>query len=260
MASLYQDDLAYIHDAGFGDFARDAAPGILDMMASHGVRSGLVVDLGCGSGILTAELLRAGYEALGVDASPAMITLAKKRAPNAKFVCASLTDFKFPPCGAVLAVGEPLSYAFSGEPGMAKPGALLHRIRRALRPGGLLIFDVAAPAPLPELRERSGMSEGKDWTLFFHSAELPGDKLLRRRIITFRKTGALYGRSEEVHELRLFTPGSLVRELTRKAFEIRLLRSYGALRLRDTQIAFLCVRPTHKRTGRPLNPLQTSSR
>jgi trans-aconitate methyltransferase len=56
----YREDLAYIHDQGFGDFARKAAPGLLAMLRRGGIRSGLVVDLGCGPGHWARELLRKG--------------------------------------------------------------------------------------------------------------------------------------------------------------------------------------------------------
>ena len=49
-APFYGPDLARIHDAGFGDFARDAGDGIVAMLRDAGIRGGLVVDLGCGSG------------------------------------------------------------------------------------------------------------------------------------------------------------------------------------------------------------------
>jgi len=47
----YGEDLAYIHDVGFGDFAWRAAPGVLARLQRHGVDHGTVVDLGCGTGI-----------------------------------------------------------------------------------------------------------------------------------------------------------------------------------------------------------------
>ncbi len=75
----YKDDLAYIHDVGFGDFARNSAPGLLEILQSHGVLTGLVVDLGCGSGIWARELVRAGYQVLGIDISPEYVSAAEKR-------------------------------------------------------------------------------------------------------------------------------------------------------------------------------------
>jgi 2-polyprenyl-3-methyl-5-hydroxy-6-metoxy-1,4-benzoquinol methylase len=79
----YNEDLAYIHDVGYGGFAEGAAPGVLRILREAGIGDGLVVDLGCGSGIWARHLTDAGYEVVGVDISPAMIRLARKRAPTA---------------------------------------------------------------------------------------------------------------------------------------------------------------------------------
>ncbi|MFY9574661.1 MAG: class I SAM-dependent methyltransferase, partial [Blastocatellia bacterium] len=65
MKGSYKDDLAYIHDTGFGDFARTAAPGLLEILRTNRIVTGLVVDLGCGSGLWAQALSRAGYEVLG---------------------------------------------------------------------------------------------------------------------------------------------------------------------------------------------------
>jgi ribosomal protein L11 methylase PrmA len=45
----YENDLAYIHDRGFGAFATGSAPYLLKMLQQQGISEGLVVDLGCGS-------------------------------------------------------------------------------------------------------------------------------------------------------------------------------------------------------------------
>jgi SAM-dependent methyltransferase len=71
----YQDDLAYIHDAGYGDFAREAAPGLLHILGQGGIRKGRVIDLGYGSGVWARQLVNAGYEVLGIDLSAALIDL-----------------------------------------------------------------------------------------------------------------------------------------------------------------------------------------
>ena len=85
VGSIYREDLSFVHDAGFGGFARAAAPHLLDLLRRRGIESGAVVDLGCGSGIWARELVDAGYEALGIDASAAMVRLARRRAPAARF-------------------------------------------------------------------------------------------------------------------------------------------------------------------------------
>src|SRR5205807_5497057 len=52
MPLVYSTDLAYVHDAGFSDFARRAVPELVKILSRHGIRRGLIVDVGCGSGAL----------------------------------------------------------------------------------------------------------------------------------------------------------------------------------------------------------------
>ena len=106
MKEWYGEDLAYIHDAGFGGFALGVAPGILEILTQNGIRDGLIVDLGCGSGILARELIEDGYRVLGIDISEAMIDLARKKAPDAEFWIASLFETDIPSCAAVTSTGE----------------------------------------------------------------------------------------------------------------------------------------------------------
>ena len=111
-ADAYQDDLAYIHDAGFGGFAKGSAPGLLRLFRQNAIIEGVVVDLGCGSGIWARALADSGYEVVGVDISPAMIELARQRVPEATFHVQSFVAFPIPACRAVTAQGEVFNYVF----------------------------------------------------------------------------------------------------------------------------------------------------
>jgi SAM-dependent methyltransferase len=71
-------DLALVHHRGFG-FPRACAPGILTLLDPVRSRNGLVLELGCGSGLLTAELTAAGHRVIATDASPAMLDLARSQ-------------------------------------------------------------------------------------------------------------------------------------------------------------------------------------
>jgi ubiquinone/menaquinone biosynthesis C-methylase UbiE len=55
-----------------------------------------ILDLGCGSGIQSKQLLQAGLEVIGLDLSPEMIRQAKKRIPKAKFIVGDITKMDFP--------------------------------------------------------------------------------------------------------------------------------------------------------------------
>jgi len=235
----YGDDLAYIHDAAFSDYGRNTTPGLLRILRRNGVTNGLVVDLGCGSGRWARELNQRGYAVVGVDQSPAFIRLARKIAPQSKFVLASLLRVKLPACDAVTSIGECLNYCFDRKTGNRELARLFSRVHRALRPGGVFIFDVAEPARIPEEGQRRTWSQGADWAIL---AETSGDrsrKALTRRIISFRKIGGRYRRGEEIHRLRLYSADEVVTMLERAGFRAECMRGYGQFRLPPGIVCFL---------------------
>jgi SAM-dependent methyltransferase len=217
-SALYGSDLAHVHDVAFGAWARDAAPFVLARLREAGIEEGLVVDLGCGSGIWAAELLAAGYEVLGVDASPEMLSIARKRAPDAELERASLHDAKLPPCAAVTIIGECVNYV-----GPSSLELLFQRVHAALEPGGLLVFDAAGPGREPELRRRARY-EGEDWVMRVEVHEDREARTLTRRIALVRD-----GRSSEaLHALRLYEPDVVVDWLESTGFTATRHPSYGA--------------------------------
>jgi SAM-dependent methyltransferase len=111
----YREDLAYVHDAGFRDYALNAAPGLLRILHGNGVREGLIVRLGCGSGRWAAELNRSGHAVIGIDQSPSMVQLARRIARASTFRIGSLWSAKLPACAAVTSLGECLNYCFDSS-------------------------------------------------------------------------------------------------------------------------------------------------
>lgn len=228
MTHGYAADLAHVHDVGFGGFARDAAPGLLRRLRAAGVADGVVVDLGCGSGIWAAELLAAGYDVVGVDASPDLLAIARTRAPAATFRDASIYDADLPSCAAVTALGEILSYRFDERAGRDAARALLRRVHAALRPGGLVLFDVVTPGREPAAGRRT-FTEGDGWLLAMH-ADQAADGTLTRRITTFRREdgGETWRRADEEHRLWTWQVADVLADLEDAGFtEARALDGYG---------------------------------
>jgi len=238
----YRADLAYVHDAGFGGFADAAAKSLLDLLPARGPRDGLVVDLGCGSGILAAAVAKAGYDVLGFDISRAMIELSRRRVPQGTFHRASVLDVEIPSCVAVTAVGEIFNYLFDRRHSLARLRELFRRVHRALVPGGLFLFDVALVGRVPEGTRRS-YSEKGDWACLYEAEEDRRKKVLTRRITTFRKVGPSYRRDHEVHRLRLFDRDGLAVPLRKLGFRVRAVRRYGELRFPPGYIAFVARKP-----------------
>jgi 2-polyprenyl-3-methyl-5-hydroxy-6-metoxy-1,4-benzoquinol methylase len=105
----YRRDLALAHHLGFGFHAEACAPGILALLAPVLARGGLVLELGCGSGLLTRDLTSAGHRVVATDASPAMLELARGYAPRADIRQLALPADPLPRADAVVSVGHVLS-------------------------------------------------------------------------------------------------------------------------------------------------------
>ncbi|MBX7219723.1 MAG: class I SAM-dependent methyltransferase [Blastocatellia bacterium] len=248
MATWYNEDLAFIHDAGFGDYALNCAPGIVSTLQENHIRAGLVVDLGCGSGLLARELVRAGYQVLGIDISEEMVRIAKIRAPQAEFWVRSLFETELPSCQAATSIGECFNYLFDRENSPAILQGLFQRVYDALQPEGIFLFDNAEPGQTPPNQSVKGFTEGPDWLVLFEKREQPETALLTRRITTFRKVGEHYRRSDEMHEQRLYRTPDIADTLRRVGFRVHVCRKLGSYEA-PAQHAFFVARKPGKDQG-----------
>ena len=240
---MYNPDLAFIHDTGFADYALKSAPGILNTLSRSIERGGLILDLGCGSGLLSGELLKAGYRVLGIDVSPAMIRIARRKARGAKFLVASAYDATLPECLAVISVSECLNYMSVGRNHHRDLTTLFCRVYRSLAPGGVFVFDMAVPGQVPSGKTVTVFSEGSDWLVLAAKQEDPTSRVLTRRIITFRESGGKYRKSEEVHRQALYPSAEVARDLRTAGFTVRVSRGYGDFRLPGARAAFVARKP-----------------
>lgn len=100
----------------------------------------VLVDLGCGAGLLAPHLEGKGYTHIGVDRSPSAIALAAEHgvlAVRGDVLAVPLADG----CADVVAAGEILEHVHD------LPGAVSEACR-LLRPGGLLVIDTLAATAL----------------------------------------------------------------------------------------------------------------
>lgn len=104
-----------------------------------------VLDLGCGTGELAAELADLGIEVHGIDADASMIEQARARHPTVVFEQADGHDFVLArPVDAVLS-NAALHW-------MLDPGVVLERVKAALRPGGRLVAEFGGQGNVATIR------------------------------------------------------------------------------------------------------------
>jgi trans-aconitate methyltransferase len=121
--SLYENHHGFVHQMGAG---------VLELLAPKpGER---VLDLGCGTGTLTQQIVAAGANVLGVDASPAMIAEARNRFPNLQFKVQDATSMHFE---------QPFDAVFSNAVmhWIRPPEVAAEKIYQALKPHGRFVCE-----------------------------------------------------------------------------------------------------------------------
>lgn len=227
----YDEDLAYVHDVGFGHVARNAAVELLERLRANRIGAGLILDLGCGTGIVAEQLTKAGFDVLGFDISKAALEIARRRAPKAMFRRASFLEADIPPCVAVTAVGEVFNYLFDPHNSASAFRKLVKRVHDALAPGGLFMFDLATVGRGPAGEARRTYFDGQDWVCVVSTREDRASRILTRQISTFRKVGKLYRRSDEIHRQRLIGASHAISAVRKAGFFAHTIQGYGDFRL-----------------------------
>ncbi|MET7403359.1 class I SAM-dependent methyltransferase [Dactylosporangium sp. NPDC005572] len=124
----------------YAEFVRDSLQrepylsGALALFATL-VEAGPVADVGCGPGHVTAHLRGLGVDASGIDLSPAMVELARRAHPGARFETGDMTDLTLP--DASLA-GLVAFWSTIHVPDEHMP-TVCAGFRRVLRPGGVVL-------------------------------------------------------------------------------------------------------------------------
>jgi len=197
----YRPDLARIFHLGFGFHADDCAPGILALLEPVREGGGLVVELGCGTGLLTRYLVDAGHRVIATDASPAMLDIARGYAAGASEIRRLvLPGDPIPEADAIVAIGHPISYL----PDEAAVDRALVAAADALRPGGILavnLCDLTWASERTDWRPRGWI--GDDWALVTESSSPRPDRFEWQMAIFTANGNGTWRRDDEHHELTL---------------------------------------------------------
>ena len=103
-----------------------------------------ILDLGCGTGTLTARIAELGSQVVGLDQDPDMIRRARERHPRLRFECADAHRFERP------AGEEAFDAVFSNAAlhWMLRPAEVIAGVRAALRPGGRFVAEAGGQGNL----------------------------------------------------------------------------------------------------------------
>lgn len=228
----YRPDLALVHHRGFAAHAAACAPGILALLAPILARDGVVLELGCGTGLLTEKLIAAGHRVIATDASPAMLDVARTHlGPRAQEVRRlTLPDDPLPQADAIVAIGHPISYL----PDAAAVGRALIAIAGALRPGGLLALDICDTEWGTARRNAPDLGRtGPDWAIITEYSMPSPDRFVRDITTFLPNADGSWRRDTEHHENVLMDTAGLPALLAEHGVEARVGARFGTETLPD---------------------------
>ncbi len=196
------------------------------ILEAEGVIPRIAVDLPCGTGAVALILAREGLHVTGVDMSEEMLTVAAQRAqeqdPAPVFVCQKLQALQLPVAVdlAVCAL-DGLDYILDPE----DCRRAIHRVYKALNPGGIFIFDVNTPEKLRAMDGQVFLDEDDDVYCVWRGEFDEETNILSYGMDLFQRQGEVWHRSFEEHREYAYTALQLKEYLKEAGFTH--IRIYG---------------------------------
>ncbi len=192
------------------------------LLEKYGAKSGLLLELGCGTGTMTELLAAAGYDMIGVDRSEEMLEEAlQKRVESGRDILYLQQDMRefelYGTVRAVVSICDSVNY-------ITDPAELLEVFRLVnnyLDPGGVFIFDFNTLYKYQEVLGDCTIAENREncsfiWDNYYYEDE----KINEYELTLFiREEENLYRRYEETHFQRAYTLEEMVSLVKRSGLE-----------------------------------------
>ena len=222
-AEVYDRLTSDIEYAKWADYLESA-------FLKFGRKPSLVLDLGCGTGNITLELARRGYDMIGVDLSCDMLSKAWEKSResglNILFLNQDMCSFElYGTVDAVVCMLDSINYITGGEDLIR----VFKGVKNYLNPGGIFIFDVNSEYKLSSLMPDATYYELNDDISWIWHNTYDIDKRLCTFDLTFfaQNRDNLYERFDEKHVEKAYSQEEIKEALCRAG--LRFLGEFGNL-------------------------------
>lgn len=175
---------------------------IVRILKEYGIRDGLVLDLGCGTGSMTELLAEAGFDMIGVDASEEMLELAyEKRAESGHDILYLLQDMRefelYGTVRAIVSVCDSLNYITEEEDLLQ----VFRLVWNYLDPDGVFFFDMNTIYKYSQILGETTIAENRKEGSFIWENYYDSEEQLNQYDLTLyvRDEDERYERFEETH-------------------------------------------------------------
>lgn len=206
---------AAVYDrTGQSDFSCRLWPHVRRRLKRLGVTSGHLLELACGTGAAAVDCADDGFDVVACDLSRQMLLAGRwQHSPSLPRCQADMRALPFAPASfaAVTCFYDSLNYLLTND----DLGRACAAVGRALRPGGVFVFDVNTPAALRELW--TGLCHGDtgdEVAMIWFGRWLAARQISRLEATFFvRGEDGRYDRFDETHDERGYSAAELTAAL-----------------------------------------------
>ncbi len=192
------------------------------LFTTHKTEVKSILDLACGTGTLSFIFAERGYEVIGVDASPDMLSQAAAKpchdgAIPPLFLCQEMEELDL--YGTVDAAVSSLD-SINYLDGFDALDATLSRLKFFINPGGLFLFDVNTEYKFKTIDGECFMRDGDEDVCIWRAAYDEEEKRCLMMVDVFKAEGELWSRSFEEHEEYAFSKEEIRKALEKNGFSL----------------------------------------
>lgn len=236
---------AYTDFAGVYDQLMDETPytqwcqNIVQELEKYGIRDGLVLDLGCGTGSLTELLAGHGFDMIGVDSSDQMLNIACEKRERSGcdilYLGQDMRSFElYGTVRAVVSVCDSLNYLLEEE----DLTACFRLVNNYLDPNGIFIFDFNTRYKYETVIGDSVIAENREdcsfiWENYYHAREHVNEYDLT--VFARETQGDLFGRFFETHYQRGYTLEEMENFVKQAGMKVELILDADTRKAPDLQ-------------------------
>lgn len=178
------------------------------LLKNYGVRDGLVLDLGCGTGSVTELLASEGYDMIGIDNSEEMLQIAMdKRAESGHDILYLLQDMRefelYGTVAAVVSICDCMNYILEYEDLVE----VFSLVNNYLDPEGIFIFDLNTIFKYETLLGDSTIAEDREESSFIWDNYYDKDTMVNEYDLALfiREEEGLYRKYVETHYQKAYS-------------------------------------------------------
>lgn len=222
---------------------------IVSVLKEYGIHSGVICDLGCGTGKMTRLLAKAGYDMIGVDLSEDMLAIASgQNEEGILYLCQDMCELElYGTAKAMVSVCDSINYLLEED----EIVWTLQSVNRYLEPGGIFIFDFNTVYKYETVLGDTTICENREEGSFIWENYYDEESMINEYDLTLfvKEPSGLYRKEEENHFQRAYSLET-IRELVKKS-GLKLLHIYDAFthepaREDSERVYVICQRPEEK--------------